>query len=80
MEWTAGSVMDEHSKLGNSMQYGLDCGLHSCVTPIFFALNEDINVFGTKSEDRKKAGIEMRRRMILSLCRNECMFKPALKN
>ena len=76
--WKMHLVTDDSAILGNSKQFGLDCGLHACAAPIFIANGgKEINFFGTNDEERQKAGIEMRRRMILSLSRNEFLFKPA---
>ena len=86
VEWSMKLVQDRSSVLKNSHQGGtVDCGLHTCVVPLLIADNKPLNVFGKTAEERRNAGIEMRRRMILSLQRSICMFEtrstePALKD
>ena len=53
----------------------MDCGLHTCLVPLLIADNKPLNVLGETKEQRVMAGIEMRRRMILSFQRNVCMFE-----
>ena len=79
-------VQDRSSVLKKRHQGGtVDCGLHTCVVSLLIADNQPLNVFGETTEERRNDGIEMRRRMILSLQRSTCMFEttsrePALKD
>ena len=61
--------------LGNSSQgITFDCGLHTCVVPVLLQQELPLGVFGETNEERKLAGIEMRRRVTLGLSRGQFMF------
>ena len=86
LEWSYRLVQDKSEVLKNSHQGGtVDCGLHICLVPLLIADNQPLNIFGETKDEKVMAGIEMRRRMILSFQRNKCMFetrdnKPTLKD
>jgi len=54
-----------------------DCALHTCVVPVLLSDNMQINIFGKTTEEKYKAGIEMRRRMALTLFRKKIMFETS---
>eukprot|EP00562_Extubocellulus_spinifer_P036001 CAMPEP_0178679842 /NCGR_PEP_ID=MMETSP0699-20121125/399_1 /TAXON_ID=265572 /ORGANISM="Extubocellulus spinifer, Strain CCMP396" /LENGTH=375 /DNA_ID=CAMNT_0020324223 /DNA_START=532 /DNA_END=1660 /DNA_ORIENTATION=+ len=62
-------------KLGNSMQGCNDCLLHTAVVPVLIADRREIGVFGETEEEQELAGIEMRRRMCLTLKKRELWFQ-----
>ena len=51
-----------------------DCFLHTAIVPVLIADNRQINILGNTPSERKQAGTEMRRRMIVQLESGEFMF------
>ena len=51
-----------------------DCLLHTAIVSVLIADNRQINILGNTNSERKQAGTEMRRRMIVQLESGEFMF------
>ena len=58
------------------MQTGVDCGLYTLVQPILVQNGLPLKFFGKSTAEKRRSGIEMRRRMTLSLFYGTTYFEP----
>jgi len=76
VKWSKNRVISDCNVLENSYQGDTNtCGIHTCVVPVLIADGLPLNVFGKTSDEQKKAGTEMRRRMMLCIIDEKCWFE-----
>ena len=74
--WSQDCILSSAQVLGNSSQGStVDCALHTIVVPVLLQDKEYLDVFGKNHDEQVKAGIEMRRRVVLTLSRGDFMFE-----
>ena len=74
--WSKNCVQSDAYVLRNSSQGStVDCALHTIVVPVLMQDKLHLGVFGENHEEQVQAGIEMRRRMVLTFHRGEFMFE-----
>ena len=70
-EWSLDLVTDNSNIIGNPLQAGVDCALHSCFIPVMLQDGIPLHVLGHSSD---KSGREMRIRMALSIIKKQWFF------
>ena len=77
LEWSQNLVTDDPVVLGTPNQgHTVDCVVYAFVTQVFEAEGMSLDVFGSTYRDKELAGIELRRRAMLSLHHDENYFIP----
>ena len=77
LEWSQNLVTDDPVVLGTPHQgRTVDCVVYAFVTQVFEAEGMSLDVFGSTYRDKELAGIELRRRAMLSLHHDENYFIP----
>ena len=75
VQWSPDCVQSNSIVFGNSSQGStVDCALHTSVVPVLLQDKQHLDVFGKTNNEQVHAGIEMRRRMALTLSREKFMF------
>ena len=71
--WTRSFVQADSAVLGNAMQIGYDCGLHTCIVAVLIQEGLPLDVLANHPENVSE---EMRIRMTLTMARDEWFFAP----
>ena len=80
-KWYAKLIQSDPKILGNSNQMGTcDCLLHTCAVSVLLQDSKEINVLGTTQNEAMAAGIEIRRRIALTLYRKQFMLETRGEN
>ena len=75
VDWSADLVTDDHSLLGNLHQSNtLDCALHTSALPALLVGGKPASTLYGSRGSAETAGIEMRRRMALTIATGEFWF------
>ena len=75
-KWDEKMIQSDPKILGNSNQMGTcDCLLHTCAVSVLLQDRKEINVLGGTQNDAVSAGMELRRRIALTLYRKTFMLE-----
>jgi hypothetical protein len=75
-EWSRELIEDDQKRLKTNIQTGVDCALYTVTQPFIIQDGLDLDVLGKTEEARKQAGIELRRRVMLSVFFGDSYLDP----
>ena len=78
--WNETMVCDDHEILGTVKQSGVECALYVCAQAAMLANNCRLNLLEVNdNKEKTNAGMEMRRRMVLTLFSGQNYLEPNLE-
>ena len=78
MRWDRTLVCDDHKILGTIQQSGVECAMYVCVHSVLLSNDCMLNILGSNDKEKEQAGIELRRRVVLTLYLGKNYLDPNL--